>query len=52
MKKTTYAIIAAIVIIFALGIGLAAYVGSTSTSTSHIPMSELIEIEDVEESAD
>lgn len=50
MKKTTYAIIAAIVIIFALGIGLAAYVGSTSTS--HIPMSELIEIEDIEESAD
>lgn len=47
MKKTTYAIIAAIVIIFAVGIGLAAYLGATSTS--HIPMSELIEIEDVEE---
>lgn len=43
MKKTTYVIIAAILIIFALGIGLAAYVGSTSTH--YTPMTERVEME-------
>ena len=46
MKKTTYAIIAALVIIFALGIGVAAYVGYTSTP--YVPMSERVKVEEVE----
>lgn len=46
MKKTTYVIIAALVIIFALGIGVAAYVGCTSTP--YVPMSERVEIEETE----
>ncbi len=43
MKKTTYVIIAAILIVFAIGIGFAAYVGSTSTPFT--PMTERVDLE-------
>ncbi len=44
MKRTTYVIIAAILIVFAIGIGLAVYVASTSTP--YTPMTERVQIEE------
>lgn len=43
MKKTTYAIIAGVAVLFALGLGLTAYMAANARP--YIPMSERVEME-------